>query len=89
MILPKYVVLMVVVLLGACPFAAAHGKEGAPPEPQTEPQALALPFPFYNEKFGGALGFVYGLNAFPEKQSRLIATAFAGTNGAAMLFLAG
>lgn len=77
--------LVVVVLLASYSFAAAHGEEAA----LAESQALAMPFPFYNENFGGALGFVYGLNGFPEKQSRLIGTAFAGTSGAAMLFLAG
>lgn len=99
--LRKYVAVMVVVLLGACPLAAAHGEEGAPPEPRSgaqseappepksEAQTLALPFPFYNENFGAAVGVVYGLNGFPEKHSRLIGTAMAGTNGAAMLFLAG
>ncbi len=70
---------------------AAWPSAARPEEPAAaaEPQVLALPFPFYNEHFGGALGFVYGLNGFPEKQSRLIGTAFAGTQGAAMLFLAG
>ncbi len=80
----KLKALIFVVMMGTCP-SAARSDEAAIPEPQV----LALPFPFYNEKFGGALGFVYGLNGFPEKQSRLIGTAFAGTNGAAMLFLAG
>ncbi|MFO1152854.1 MAG: BamA/TamA family outer membrane protein [Rhodospirillales bacterium] len=60
---------------------ATAGPPGASP--------LMLPFPFYNENFGGALGFLYGLNAFPEPQSRVLATAFAGTEGSAMLFLAG
>lgn len=87
--LRKHLALLILYALVACPLAAAHGGDGASPEPETEPQTLALPFPFYNEKFGGALGFVYGLNGFPEKHSRLIATAFAGTNGAGMLFLAG
>jgi len=50
---------------------------------------LLLPFPFYNENFGAAAGAVYGLNGYPEPQSRLIATAFAGSHGAAMMFLAG
>lgn len=58
-------------------------------DPEGNPQVLLLPFPFYNENFGGALGTVYGLNAFPEPQSRLIVSAFAGSAGAAMLFLAG
>jgi hypothetical protein len=58
-------------------------------DPDGNPNVLLLPFPFYNENFGGALGVVYGLNAFPERQSRLIASAFAGSKGAAMLFLAG
>lgn len=81
---------------GIAPAAAAAGD--APPaiedepgafDPDGNPRVLLLPFPFYNENFGGAVGVVYGLNAFPEPQSRLIASAFAGSAGAAMLFLAG
>lgn len=63
--------------------AIAEGDEAA------EPQVLLLPFPFYNENFGAAVGAVYGLNAFPEPQSRVVATAFGGTHGAGMVFLAG
>ena len=102
---PVCIVLLLALSLAAARAEAGEETEAGPPAeeaPQaaseTAPQAapepgglspLMLPFPFYNENFGGALGFVYGLNAFPEPQSRVVATAFAGTEGAAMMFLAG
>lgn len=58
-----------------------------PPAAHTE--TLLLPFPFYNESFGGAVGGVVGLSGFPERQSRLVGTVFAGTRGSGMMFLAG
>ncbi|MCU0839610.1 MAG: BamA/TamA family outer membrane protein [Rhodospirillales bacterium] len=72
-------------LLMALTGAGARGEAGT----AAEPQVLLLPFPFYNENFGAAVGTVYGLNGFPESQSRIVTTAFGGTKGAGMVFLAG
>jgi hypothetical protein len=52
-------------------------------------ETLAIPFPFYNESFGSAGGYVYGRDAWPEPQSRVLGSVLAGTRGSAMLLLAG
>ena len=52
-------------------------------------ETLAIPFPFYNESFGFAAGYVYGRAGWPEPQSRVLGTAMAGTRGSGMLLLAG
>ena len=59
------------------------------PDGESPPQKLKLPFGFYNENFGAALGAVYGLVGYPQKQSSLMAMAAVGTEGSAMLFLMG
>lgn len=52
-------------------------------------QVLKIPYGFWNEKFGFAAAYVYGVTGFPQKQSALIGTAMAGTEGSAALFLLG
>jgi hypothetical protein len=52
-------------------------------------QVLSLPYAFYNETFGFAAAYVYGLAGYPQPQSSLIATAMAGTKGSGMLALIG
>ncbi len=59
------------------------------PDGESSPQKIKLPFGFYNEKFGAALGAVYGIVGYPQKQSSLLAMATVGTEGSAMLFLMG
>ena len=59
------------------------------PDGESSPQKIKLPFGFYNEKFGAALGAVYGLVGYPQKQSSLLAMATVGTEGSAMLYLMG
>lgn len=84
---------LVIACLGL--LATLARSEAAPPDekpagPESEgPQTLFLPFPFYNENFGAAAGVVYGINHYPERQSRIIATAFGGTAGSGMVFFAG
>lgn len=84
----------------AAPAASAETAAGAAPgerggatvtetDPPPAPQVLLLPFPFYNEHFGAALGGVYGIAGWPEPQARVLGTAFAGSRGSAMMFLAG
>ncbi|HEX6113545.1 MAG TPA: hypothetical protein VFZ10_14660 [Geminicoccaceae bacterium] len=55
----------------------------------TSYETLAIPFPFYNESFGFAAGYVYGRAGWPEPQSRVLGTVMAGTRGSAMLLFAG
>lgn len=50
---------------------------------------LSLPYAFYNENFGMALGYVYGIVGRPQKQSTLLATGIVGSKGSAMGFLMG
>ena len=59
------------------------------PDGQHTKQTLSLPYGFYNEKFGLAAAYVYGVTGYPQKQSLLLATAMVGTRTAAMGFLLG
>ncbi len=52
-----------------------------------EPRRLMLPYAFYNENFGAAVGVVYGGTGILQKQATFVATAIAGSNDAAALFL--
>ncbi len=51
------------------------------PDGKPKKTVLNLPFPFYNENFGAALGYVYGITGWPQPQSALLTTAMAGTTG--------
>jgi hypothetical protein len=50
---------------------------------------INLPFAFYNETFGVAAGYVYGVGGWPQPQSTLLSTTIAGSGGSAMSFLIG
>jgi hypothetical protein len=57
------------------------------PDGKHKKTTLNLAFPFYNEKFGAALGYVYGITGWPQPQSALLTTTMAGTAGSGMVFL--
>ena len=59
------------------------------PDGKSSSQVLSLPYAFYNEKFGAAVGYVYGVVGYPQKQSSLLATVMAGSRGSALGFLIG
>ena len=59
------------------------------PDGEISQQTLSLPYAFYNENFGFAAGYVYGVVGKPQKQSTLLATVMAGSKGSAMGFLVG
>ena len=59
------------------------------PDGEFSEQTLSLPYAFYNESFGFAVGYVYGVVGRPQKQSTLLATVMAGSKGSAMGFLVG
>jgi hypothetical protein len=59
------------------------------PDGEVSKQTLSLPYGFYNENFGFAAGYVYGVVGKPQKQSTLLATVMAGSKGSAMGFLVG
>jgi len=75
-----------VLLLASSGLAARAGAEDAA---ETSYETLAIPFPFYNESFGFAAGYVYGRAGWPEPQARVLGTVMAGTRGSGMLLLAG
>jgi len=50
---------------------------------------INLPFAFYNETFGVAGGYVYGVGGWPQPQALLLSTTIAGSSGSAMSFLIG
>jgi hypothetical protein len=79
---------------GALAAACALLLLAAPGGPQGEEadkgyETLAIPFPFYNESFGVAGGYVYGRSGWPEPQARVLGSILAGTRGSAMLLVAG
>jgi len=59
------------------------------PNGEFSAQTLSLPYAFYNDSFGFAVGYVHGVVGRPQKQATLLATAMAGTKGSAMGFLVG
>jgi len=59
------------------------------PNGEFSSQTLSLPYAFYNDSFGFAVGYVHGVVGRPQKQATLLATAMAGTKGSAMGFLVG
>ena len=83
--------LLGLLLLTAGVFAAPVFGQGVRvgPDDQAAESTLSLPYAFYNENFGFATGYVYGVVGQPQKQATLLATAIAGTKGSAMGFLAG
>ena len=80
-------VFFVFVLLTGVPSFGQGVRVG--PDGEVSTQTLSLPFAFYNENFGFAAGYVYGVVGHPQKQSTLLATVIAGSKGSAMGFLAG
>lgn len=48
---------------------------------------LSVPYAFYNDSFGAAAGYVYGLSGYPQPQATVIATAIVGSNSAAAFYL--
>jgi hypothetical protein len=65
--------------------------EETPLMPETDDSlgTISIPYAFYNENFGVAVGYVHSVIGYPQKQSGLLATAMAGSNGSAMGFLYG
>ena len=60
-----------------------------PPADTQEAKELKLPYAFYSEYFGAAVGYVYAVVGEPQPQSAILATVMAGTKGSAMVFLMG
>ena len=79
---------LLLLLLFPCPLVLAQGVYVGP-DGKSAKQTLSLPYGFYNEKFGLAAAYVYGVTGYPQEQSLLLATAMVGTRTAAMGFLLG
>lgn len=79
--------LFVGLLLPTIPISA---NESAPPPAGAQaPLKINLPYAFYNGSFGASAGYIFGISGYPQKQSVLFGTAFAGTAGSGMLMLLG
>jgi hypothetical protein len=79
---------VLLLLFFPCPVIFAQGVYVGP-DGKSAKQTLSLPYGFYNEKFGLAAAYVYGVTGYPQEQSLLLATAMVGTRTAAMGFLLG
>ena len=75
------------ILLGWFPAFGQSVRVG--PDGEFSEQTLSLPYAFYNESFGFAVGYVYGVVGRPQKQATLLATVMAGSKGSALGFLVG
>lgn len=50
---------------------------------------ISIPYAFYNEHFGAAMGYVHSVTGYPQKQAGLMGTAMVGSGGSAMALLYG
>ncbi|MDH4185725.1 MAG: BamA/TamA family outer membrane protein [Nitrospira sp.] len=57
------------------------------PDKGFEKKVLKVPYAFYNEAYGAAAGFVYGVTGAPQDQAVVVVSAVAGTEGSYALFL--
>jgi len=85
---PAATLMLLAMLVGwSCTVSAQDIITG--PDGQVTSQPLSLPYAFYNESFGAALAYVYGVVGQPQPQSSLLATVMAGSKGSAMGFFIG
>lgn len=59
------------------------------PDNKFTPKRISIPYGFYNENFGAAAAYVYGVTGYPQKHSALLGTVMAGTEGSMMAFFIG
>ncbi len=78
---------MVLAALLAAPATGNAQDEAA--DATRPPNVLSVPFAFHNENFGAAVGYAYGAVGYPERQSALIGSAVAGSQGSGMGFILG
>ena len=60
-------------------------------DPLSDPadRVISLPYAFWNESFGTAVGYVHAVNGFLQPQARGLGTLIAGSTGSAMGFFMG
>jgi len=78
---------ILLILLSGVPAFGQSVRVG--PNGEFSAQTLSLPYAFFNESFGFAVGYVYGVVGRPQKQATLLAMAMAGTKGSVLGFLLG
>jgi len=76
--------LLTLLLLAPCAPGAAQETAGARAPASGE---LRLPYAFFNDAFGGAVGYVYGGTGFLQPQATLLSTVIVGSNSAYALYL--
>ena len=81
------VVFLLLVLLTDVPSFGQSIRVG--PDGEFSEQTLSVPYAFFNDSFGFAVAYAYGVVGRPQKQSTLLATVMAGTKGSALGFLVG
>jgi len=59
------------------------------PDGDFEQKTLSVPYAFYNDSFGAAVGYIYGKIGYPQKQASLLGTVMAGSQGSVMGFVIG
>ena len=79
------VVMVIMFLVSACLVLADETSEVA--VKVSEYKELKIPYAFYNDSFGAAVGYVYGGTGYPQPQSTVLATAIAGSNRALAFYL--
>jgi hypothetical protein len=83
-----FLLLVMLLLMLSAEMVAAQGIVLGP-DGQPVKQSFSLPYAFYNEKFGAAVGFAYGTAGYPQPQSTMLITAMGGSEGSGMIFLIG
>lgn len=74
------IVTIAMLIVQACPAMAEETT--VEPEKPAVFQELNIPYGFYNESFGVAVGYVYGFTGYPQPYSTMLGTVIAGTNSA-------
>ena len=77
----SFLILLVITVVNANAVGVTVGPDG-----KAKSSVLQIPFAFYNQNFGAAAGYVWGVGGWPQKQSTLLTTTIAGTTGSAMTF---
>ncbi len=54
-----------------------------------DPTILSIPYGFYEDNFGAAVGYVYAKTNYPQRNSMVLGTLMAGTKGSVLGFVMG
>jgi hypothetical protein len=77
--------LMLLIMLSAHPACAQEGADHEAKDAETK--KLMIPYAFYNDSFGAAVGYVYGVTGYPQPYSTMLGTVIAGSNNALACYL--